>query len=239
MVRIFGNDTRSLRLAEYIRKTEGAKREAHTFILPIPVTRDGVTVRGTDIPLSRITEEADPGTEIIGYGIPEKTKKALEERGARVLDPSEDERFLLENARLTAEGMLLRLEEDGAANLSIGIIGMGRIGSALFEMLNERGYRVLTYTSRTGEDACLRSYGDLSLREADILINTAPARIIKDKGWIHGIRLYELASGENFPEGTNYERMAAVPLVYYPERAASTLISYYLRKTRHLSGEII
>ena len=75
-------------------------------ILPIPTSRDGVHISGTDRLVSEVSGAVTPKDAVCGYAIPKKDKEMMLCRGARVYDAALDEDFLLKNARLTAEGTL-------------------------------------------------------------------------------------------------------------------------------------
>ena len=75
----------------------GAER---IVILPIPTSRDGVHISGTDRLVSEISAAVSARDAVCGYAIPKKDKEMMLSRGARVYDAAEDEDFLRENARL-------------------------------------------------------------------------------------------------------------------------------------------
>ena len=233
-LRILGNDSRAAGLGEYIER-EGARlpwRQA--TVLPIPSTRDGKTVAGTDVSLGELVCLQDSSSLLVGYAIPEWVASAARARGAEVLDAAEDETFLTENAGLTAEATVRILSDGDVApsDLRIGIIGYGRIGKFLKEMLTALGASVEVYSSREG----FEPYPNIRLARAcgvDVLINTAPAAIIKSE-WqdeLSGIRIMELASGKNIPDGFIYESLPSLPYRVYPKSAARTFIDFFKRQT--------
>ena len=73
----------------------------HLVLLPVPTTKDGMHVTGTDIPLTDALSNVASESTVFGYAIPESYKDKVEEVGARVVDLAEDEDFILENAILT------------------------------------------------------------------------------------------------------------------------------------------
>ena len=79
------------------------------IILPIPTTRDGAYITGTETELSALLDLLDEGTFLAGYGIPRWLREAVISRGGRVYDSGEDETFLLENAK-----KIIMLAEAGA-----------------------------------------------------------------------------------------------------------------------------
>ena len=65
----------------------------------------------------------------------------------------------------------------------------------------------------------------LAFADLDILINTAPARLISEKSAkeLSGKRVIELASGDNLPPGLSFERMASIPAVTFPKSAGRAI----------------
>ena len=135
------------------------------IILPIPTTRDKIHISNTETPLSHISEYIGNGTFLAGYGIPADLKREATRREAAIYDGAEDEEFLLENARITAHGVLGRiLTETGRdiGELTVGIIGYGRIGSALAELLLFLGAGVRIYSKSQNKLCMLAEAGALA-----------------------------------------------------------------------------
>ena len=212
-------------------------------ILPIPSSRDGIFITGSDIPLATVIGGAGVGDTILGYGLCDELVASAKGAGAVVVDAAHDEEFLTENARLTALATLAYLLSDGVSppdEKHIGIVGYGRIGRALLRLLLPLGVRVSVYTTRrevalclceSGVDAAFVSEGD-PLPHVDILVNTAPARIFEPDGVGAGCVL-ELASGDNYPE-LDVTRLSALPARYYPESAGR---AYAMALLRAVGGE--
>ena len=206
--------------------------ERRIVLLPVPTTRDGVTVTSTDIPISDAVSEPDDNTYVFGYGLPGWMVNSLCECGAHVTDLSQDEEYLLENAELTAIGALgyiITTSKAAPGDLSFGIVGYGRIGSCLTRLLLFFGARVRVFTSRESVRRELGAH-DVSTSDAslpldtsgiDVLINTAPKDM--SEGFIYGIplgmRVIELASGKNFPGVEGVEYLPALPERYFPMSA--------------------
>ena len=206
----------------------------HLVILPVPTTKDKITVAGTDIPLSDTLANVGRGSLVFGYGLFREYKESVEALGGACVDLSLDEAFLSENAYVTAIGAIsyiLKSEKRIPRDLSFGIVGYGRIGSRLVNMLLFFGARVRVYTGkmltrlRLGEcgiDSVCIGEGSFDLSGIDVLINTAPRDMrgafcdgkIPDK-----MRVLELASGDNFSGVEGVEYLAALPEVMYPESA--------------------
>jgi hypothetical protein len=252
----FSRDERIVRPADHIRRREEHKRadldfprgsdEGVIYLLPIPSVKDSVHITGTDISIESIIKEAAVGSVFVGYGIPYSMVSLINERKCLVFDGERDEIFVDKNARLTAEGTLGRLMTEGSLALSdmkVGVIGYGRIGSHLCRMLTAVGADVTIFSSRTREqilraDEILRAevlpysaLGKFDLSSQAVLINTAPAAYLtaEESASLSGVRVIELASGNNIPSQIKYERFAAVPSRMYIDSAARAYVEYYER----------
>ena len=194
-------------------------------ILPIPSTRDGTYITGTTVPISSVFERG--GGLIAGYGMGAGFINEARERGFQVLDIKDDGDFTEENARLTAEctlAYIMNHSEAALGEMSVCIVGYGRIGRTLAEMLLFFGTRVAVITRResvkmellfSGVDACLVSEAELS--SYDILVNTAPSRLFTKKQCerIRGT-VIELAPGDNLEWVENLTRLPSLPAKMLP-----------------------
>ena len=209
-------------------------------LLPIPTTRDGVHVLGTEITLEELSGKLRPFDLLVGYGVPRELREAAAGVGCAVADVSVDEEFLAQNAALTAVGAVARLCGGGELapkDQTFGIIGYGRIGERLTHILMFLGARVKVFTSKKEVRDRLGMlgvcgvdyYSDLEMAKAlsdvDVLVNTAPARIVDDEcaNILSKKRVVELASGDNFPSSLPVERMPSIPAIDFPKSAAIAL----------------
>ena len=204
----------------------------HIILLPVPTTKDGKHITATEILLYDTLSGVDEKTHIFGYGLPEEYKKRAEEPGAKVIDLALDEDFLIENAKITAAGALgyiLTSTETAPSELSVGVFGYGRIGSALVRLLLFLGAHVRVYTSRKEVRMELarcqidsEDVGACNFSGLDLLINTAPTdmRSYFPLGVLPlGLRVIELASGDNFHGIEGIENLPALPERMFPESA--------------------
>ena len=157
------------------------------ILLPIPTTRDNIYINGTDLTLGSVVPLLTRDSTLVGYNIPRDLVYKAEMVGAAVYDAGRDERFLMENAIISARGaigyLLTNFTRD-VADMKIGIIGYGRIGRALLRYLICLGSSPILYTGRqevamelgsSGVDC--RVLGDgCDFSELDILINTNKRR---------------------------------------------------------------
>ncbi len=199
------------------------------IILPIPFTRDGVNLSFGDISVSEVCSVDYEGALVVGYGIPQEVEKRLSELGAVVVDCERDERFLSENAYLTALATVSVILNDGKRSpeeLGIGIVGYGRIGRSLLRMLLSLGASPVVYTSRDDVAICLGESGVCCERVSDTrvisgldyLINTSPSPYLLECEIDMGVRILELCPGDNFSGGT-VQRLPALPARFFPVSA--------------------
>lgn len=220
------------------------------IILPIPTSRDGVHLSGTDRLVSEVSGTVSVGDAVCGYAIPKKDKEMMLRRGARIYDAAEDEEFLLENARLTAEGTLghiLTGSKKSVRDMKVGVVGYGRIGRYLTNMLLSLGCAVRVYTSKNATRLELGECGVESeymsaddgiipnLKGLDIIVNTAPKPLGKtfEGGIAQGLCVIEVASGDNFAGVSGVLRLPSLPDRLYPESSA---VLYFDGIRRHLFG---
>ena len=229
------------------RLLEGVTTDKRLILLPVPSTRDKKYIKDTDILLEDTLSGAGGDTVAVGYGLPDSYAALAARVGAELLDLSHDEKYLLENARITAYGALgyiLTTEQRSPEDLRFGIVGYGRIGSELSRLLLFLGAHVRVYTSRTltrlelGECGMETApsadiyEGKADFSGIDILINTAPKdmRACFEGGELPAsMRLLELASGENFAGISGVERLPSLPEKMYPESAGKTYFDAVVR----------
>ena len=228
---VYENSPRAEMCERVLRSSRLADKFSEAIILPIPSSTDGVNIRGTDVAMSDALAHGRDGVLVLGYGLPSMLAYLLRARGATVYDAAEDEEFLLANADLTALATLGIILSDGRrapSDLRIGVVGYGRIGRCLLRYLLYLGAEVRVYSSRESVRMELSELGigcypcvDLdTVSGLDILINTAPARILDALAGFDGdMRIMELASGDNFPTGVKVERYPSLPARAYAESA--------------------
>ena len=226
MIHSYENGKRATACTEYLMASDIAMRARDIILLPIPSTRDNVTILNTNIYINEVLDDVEDGTVISGYGLPGAFVDAAIARGGRVIDLSLDENFLLFNADLTALcalGIFLANGERAPADVSVGIVGYGRIGRRLTELFLYLGARVRVFSTRRSARIDLGECGvaseesseDADLSGLDILFNTAPAVIFRPEKIPRELRIIDLASGDNFP-GVSVEKYPSVPAKMFP-----------------------
>lgn len=236
LIKVYENSLRAESCKNYLASSRLAARFSEVILLPIPSTRDGVTVNGADVSLLDAVSYADEDTLVIGYGIPGEVSEVLSSFGATECDVSRDEGFLSANAELTALGaisVMLESEKKAPRDISVGVAGYGRIGRIIADRLMYLGSHVRIFTTREPLRLELASLGIDSapfpvrlsdLSGMDILFNTAPAAVFDENVPPDGdIRIIDLASGAVFPEGVAVERYPSLPARAFPISAGRIL----------------
>ena len=168
-------------------------------------------------------------------------------RDGRLIDLWADEALLRENARLTAEGAVasvMRASSRSIRDLRCLVIGWGRIGQALTEILVALGARVtvasrapvhrLRAAERGAEAADTASVGD-ALPGCHLVLNTAPEPVLDAAALSRadpGAMLVDLASPPYgidlhaaWALGLRAWREPGLPGRYCPRSAAQALLS--------------
>ena len=244
---VVGGDARMAFAAQALRKkgytvaAAAAASDVDVLVLP---------VRGCEVPRAVLEEVLAKGGIVIGGMLPVK--------GERCYDYMEDEAFLYDNARITAEGAVVMLGQALSGTLydaDIGILGMGRIAECLCMMLKGMGARVTVYARRPealararamgAQAACLFEALPKQMTRHDALCNTVP-HVLLDAALLSQVSkdtvLLELASAPGgFDEaaaekyGLRMIEGRGIPGKYAP-RAAGELIACYTAGV--LDGEV-
>ena len=84
-IKVYENSIRAESCKDFLASSRYAARFADIILLPIPSTRDGVTVNGCELSLLDAVSYADEDTLVVGYGVPEEVKEVLSSFGATAL----------------------------------------------------------------------------------------------------------------------------------------------------------
>lgn len=164
------------------------------IILPLPVTREksrlNAPLANKPYPLTAVLDAIPANKPVYGGAVPKMVHDMAARRGIQVRDYLEREELALLNAIPTAEGAIqIALEELPVTlhDLSILILGAGRIGSALAPRLRGLGARVTVAARKHSDLARLYSEGyqtihseqlNGALHDFPLIINTIPYPIL-------------------------------------------------------------
>ena len=229
MIHSYENSLRAEACVEYIKGLEGVEKWGDIVLLPIPTSRDNCTILNTKVDINSLIPYIDDKTFVSGYALGETFVSEARERGGTVIDLALEEDFLLLNARLTAlatVGILLGSTKLSPEEMRIGVVGYGRIGKQLVNLFLYLGAEVQVFTSRPSTRLDLCEYGvasamsstDADLSGLDLLINTAPATIFAPDSIPAGLRVIDLATGDNF-HGVEVEKYPSIPAKMFPVSA--------------------
>lgn len=191
--------------------------------------------------LVSLTESEQTINLLVGYEIPSFLYGIP---GLHVFDLAQDEVFLRRNARLCALGTLgviLTEHTRVPSDLHIGVIGYGRIGKEVCDLLRFLETPLVVFTSKEETICALEAMEIPSVlvdwttenainineslqksgisRSVDILINTSPAPLgdVFYEGFVGTI--YDLASGSPIPQSVAHTRLSSLPMRMYAQSA--------------------
>lgn len=261
-IHLMGGDERQLYLADYISDlgfevslsyaggTAAPFWDAEALILPLPVSRDGVTLNA---PLAKETILLQTifsnfkGRMLFGGMLPKDAPVGA-------IDYFKAEEVTLMNAALTVEGALALAIEHTAFSLlhqPILVLGAGRIGQLLALRLGALGAKV-TVAARRAESLALcealgaegRFYEDLPYGKFRLVLNTVPAQVLGEEALSRlpeGAVLIELASAPFGFDAALAERYGlrvipapGLPGKYAPETAARCIGKFIIKEMERL-----
>ena len=230
----YENSLRSTECVKYLTQNDIISRYSTLTVLPIPTSKDGVRLTNTDTEIKDVLTKICAGSLVIGYDIPKAWTGDILSLGATVCDSGLDEDFLQENGRLTAEctmGVLLGSTSRSLGQMSFGVVGYGRIGKWLLRYLSYFSAKFTVYTRSIDTRLDLAQAGIFCEdsenphvpSDMDILINTAPKAIFTKESLKEneGVRIIDLASGNNFPWCENVEKYPSIPAKMLPVSAGA------------------
>ena len=216
-------------------------------ILPCPCLGAGGRLRGAGegLPLSALAPFLGPETRLC-CGAPGAAAEALRSRCACLFDLLEDPAVAADNARLTAEAALILAEqtlEASVADLRVAVLGWGRIGRRLAELLLAHGAMVSAAARRRESRAEAAAAGCESCDFPelgggfDLVCNTVPARTLTEaqlQKLGDGCVWMELASApgglpDPAPEHLRLLPAGSLPGKILPRSAAEVLFAGILR----------
>ena len=169
-------------------------KDAAALVLPLPVSRDGITVWdpivGESPTMCEVISALSPGATLFCGMAAKVAADAARDARVRLVDYYADEGFLIRNAALTAEGAiaeLIRLSPRAIAGSRVVIFGYGRCAAALARRLLSLGASVSVVArsasrraqaAADGAEAAKPEDAPRLCRAANAAINTVPAPVI-------------------------------------------------------------
>lgn len=208
-----------------------------------------------NFPFSSISEELEKDfgkvQKIVCGMVDEKINRISEEKNWILFQPLKDETYLLENAKLTAEGAVFFAMQKTSIALRDArclVIGYGRIGKELTHHLRSFGADVTVAARRpesrreAGENSLLISGMQSVLGKMDLVLNTVPCPVLSESGMFlikNTAFLIDLASKPYGFDMEQAKRMgihacleSGIPGRYCPESAARALFRYIERSVQ-------
>ena len=193
-IAVLGGDERFRYLRQLLRQRgfvlEQDVSSAAAVILPLPALDGEGNVRGTALSADTLLAQLQQHTLLLGGQLPAAFLQKAAARQLTVRDYYLDETLLAQNAAATAEGALALLIENLPAVLEksrIAVIGYGRIGSRLAQLLQALGAEVTVFArseaarrnaSAAGCAAC--SMEQLGKERFAAFCNTVPAPVVQE-----------------------------------------------------------
>lgn len=204
------------------------------LLLPVPSMDETGAIRGGPH-FEDILPNLSPEITVLGGMLPELPCKCV--------DLLNDDFYIAENASITAHCAISFLTNRMAHTLKDTpalIIGWGRIGKCLAELLRSLSAKVTVAVRKESDCAILKALGyhsvimgELDPKLYQLIINTAPAPVMRSTDASENALLIDLASKQGI-EGQNVLWERGLPNRFAPESSgiliAKTALRYALRK---------
>lgn len=172
-------------------------RDARAVVLPLPISKDGLTLncplyKGRSLDIETLFDELSSNVIVFGGLADEKFKERAKKVGIYCYDYYENEEFQLKNAIPSAEGAIeyaMRLFPKTIFSSDVAVIGYGRIGRVLSEMLKALNSHVTVFARKNTDVVKAALSGCRSekiyekdwhkeLSKFDLVFNTVPVRLL-------------------------------------------------------------
>ena len=200
------------RLIDKIPNLQSAIEKVDIIVAPTPFSSNGETINSPyakeEIKIEQLFKSNKQKILIAG-GIKERIKEQLEEKYLKVIDVMKREELAILNTIATAEGTIKVAIENTDKILQgskVLILGFGRVAKIVASKFSLLSTKVTCAARKTTDLAWIEAYGYNSininemlfeLNDFDIIINTVPEIIIKEKELKHmkpDVLLIDLAS---------------------------------------------
>lgn len=205
-------------------------KEADIVVLPLPMSRDGVFLSGTDIKIRDLARYLKNEVKVFAGRATESFCNLCAERKIKVIDYSKSDEFEILNAVPTAEGAIetaIKNTDFTVYKSRCLVCGYGRIGKVLTDRLRALGAEVYASARKPRDLAEIRTRGIGAVRsdmiadkaeKFDIIFNTVPALILdkevlkRTKKDVFICDLASLPGGVDFAEAESLGRKAVSAL---------------------------
>lgn len=205
----------------------------HGLILPLGGIDEYYNIKQSNLNLLDILRENDINLIVVGNAN-NKLKELCLQKNIILIELLKDLGYVMENARLTAEGILSYLTHKDVSikDQKIVILGYGNIGFYLAELLKAYHTIFQIYPSSELEKKyiLLSGYELADLKDFDIAINTIPANLDWDYTAFKNKRIIDVASSpygfdveKTIKYSIRYEIFGAIPAKYAPYSAAKII----------------
>lgn len=196
--------------------------ESDAYIIPVPFTKDGVTLNSmlkNQLTIDDFMASLKEGNLVFGGSIPESFMKKAKAANIICHDFMKDSDVVWKNAYLTAEGLLSTIIDSTSfslKNANVFIIGYGKCGSLTAKLLKPLCKKIYIYDHTPKHLHELETNGFLPLKlqdiknympQLDIAINTVPESVLTDEHYMLSHKeciFYEIAS---HPFGFDHEKI--------------------------------
>ncbi|GFN34924.1 dipicolinate synthase subunit DpsA [Tepidimicrobium xylanilyticum] len=227
---ILGGDNRSIELANLlyedghnitISHIEGLNfRDCHIIIGPLPFTKDNKTINAPfhieKIPIEIVFESMKKGQVLMAGGIADEQRKKAMKYGIELVDYFDREELQILNAIPTAEGAIKLAIEHSVITLhnsNVLILGFGRIGKILANMLHGIGANVYIAARKVKDIAWIKSLNykaigfnqlNENVGDMDFVFNTIPSLILTKERLEHFHRKTLIIDLASKPGGVDF-----------------------------------
>ena len=240
---IFGSDARFSKAADQLRKKgytvlhDGRDRwdeKTDALLLNEAPSRIVLPIHPPEgVPAPGVLKQAD---RLFAGSLNVAWEHAAELAGKKPRFYLKEERFIWENASLTAEGLLASFYSSGGGTVAGRkwiVAGYGRVGKTTARLLRAMGGEVFVLARSPAQtaEALTEGFGILEFDGAclpdGILVNTVPSQWLDLTGSFHPSRIYDLASAPGClkPGAVHeyYRLLPALPGRCFPDEAARIL----------------
>lgn len=230
--------------------------DADYFLLPVPVTADGIRIKGTQVKLNDLMDGLTKEKTIFCGMPPENLVKYCSVRNIICFDYMQDETLTEKNAVLTARGIISEAVYQGAVlrESSSLVIGYGHCGKAIAKELEALGAHTEVMVRRSESFEAVRTDGYGAVYMFDLLskedknrmnkysyvFNTVPAPVLNPSAirlLSENVMIFDIASkpgGTDFDYCREHDIFASlslgIPGRHYPKEAGDIIAGVVLER---------